>query len=157
MKHAFKLKWLLSGAAVLLLAVYFAIPEPTVTANELKFQQMRHGSRWGYKIERLGNWVESYVYVPDWLDRLGSRFLNRWQTQYRELQRSGYLTNAVVTVTNWPSTAVGVELQKRELLRRIRLGLPPDTFFGFSSATNACGIVCRTNDLLLIQRAVNQQ
>lgn len=94
--------------------------------------------------------------MTDWLDRLGSRFLNRWQFQYRELVKSGYITNQLLTVTNFPATAVNVASQKQELIRRIRKALPASTFFGFGNMTNACAVFCRTNDALLIQQAVNQ-
>ncbi len=42
MKRAKKIAWVLLGTAVLLVVVYFAIPESPLTGDELKFAQMRH-------------------------------------------------------------------------------------------------------------------
>jgi hypothetical protein len=146
----------LAGITMLLLAVWWNAPQAALSAEDLKFEQMRRESSWGAGLRAFKAHLPTGVTLPVWTHTLGNRLFNHWNVRYQELQKSGYFTNTVVVVTNWPPGKLSPEQQRVELNRRIQSALGRNFFFSFGNSTDPCALMCRTNELLKIQEAVNR-
>ena len=70
------------------------------------------------------------------------------------LLHSGYLTNAVITITNLPLASVGDKAIYREIQRRLTTHLGRIEFWEYYMRSNQAIIMCRSIDLPRVRQAI---
>lgn len=156
MKRAFKLKWILSGAAVLLLAVYFVIPDSAVTGDELKYEKLWGQLKWAKRFDRLQKWCPKPVGNVLHLSALKYSALEKTGRLQRELRASGFFAEYEVVVTNLPAGMTDQGRMFQEVFRRVSVLEKNRVFWTFNMPSNHFVFTCRPQDLTLIQRTANQ-
>lgn len=146
MKRFFKLKWILSGAAVLLLLVYFAIPDSAATGDNLKYERLLSDMDW---VNRYSRFQKSWPrWVVDVL-RLQNRGTLAWMNadaRARELLASGYLITNSILITNFPTGLTNRNGEWKELARRVRTLESQRIFWTFTMRSNNYVFMCRPKD-----------
>ena len=156
MRHAFKLKWLLSGAAVLLLAVYFAIPDSAATGDDLKYLKLCGQVQWAMRFERLEKRFPKPVGNVLHLTALKYSAQGKAGQLATELRASGFFAEYEVLVTNFPAGMTDRGRMFQELMRRMLVLDARGVLWTFNMPSNHFVFTCRPQDLPLIQRTANQ-
>ena len=131
---------------LVVIAVSYSYPATHVTADEQLYSQFRADQNhwiWFFMLEaRAPNFLDRWLH----LGKLDLAMQQKWEAEQRQLVSSGYFTNLIVGVTNFPRSLVSDAAKMTEVLRRVKLRLPPDVYISFSMRSNECNFTCKPSE-----------
>jgi hypothetical protein len=150
MKRFIKAPLLLAGAAGLLVAVYFAVPVPTLTGDDLKCARLLADLRWYERYHYLEQTVPSWASEGLSLGRRRYATQNQAASRYRELFRSGYFIETPVVISNFPAGLTSASSRHDELFRRLQRFDREKVFCTCERLSNGLALIYKPADSNLV-------
>lgn len=143
-------KILVFASLIAAIVVWVLYSRKTPTDDRAKLREIRAAQRAAQR------WSKGIEYLPSAVIiklGLGSRevlYREKAKALEKELLASGYLTNALVTITNLPATATNKMLAFQEVRRRLRK-LQGVEICHFYIISNVATVVCRPCDAAVVR------
>jgi len=108
--------------------------------------------KWAYRLRSTRTWLPIPLKDLLGISKVQSRCLSQGMANEAFLLTSGYLTNATITITNFPITANTKSLRFNEVKRRMQSGPPQNYYSYYSVESTQVVITCCVKDFSLIRK-----
>lgn len=139
--------------AVVVVALCIVLSQESTKADESRFRQMVRAERWSSRIRSTERYLPLFLIKALRLERSRLDNEDAAQTHREALLSSGFLTNAILAITNLPVTASNRQLVFLEIYRRFRT-LKGIDYWSFHIETNRAITTCRPRDVTRIRTAI---
>ncbi len=151
-----KFQFILVGLVLAVFAAWLFGAVGRGRGDEQRYREMRRAMAWDLRLRSAEERLPSALVRLLGVRNLQRSYMRKGQADQKALLASGYLTNATITVTNLSAAATNGVSCVREVLTRLRAAGQAHFLLGGGLHSNQAEIICRSEDLVLVRRAIER-